>query len=440
LNCAKTTKQKGEITMSERDYSKQVARRQRIGDTTLVVGVDIGCASNAVGFMSKEGNVLGSYPIMPNSREGFEQFVKRTEGLKAKHGLTDVMIGLEPTGHYWRKFAYFAKAKGCEVRFVRTTALKHHRELDESSSAKSDKRDALTLTNITREGKYIDTVIDDGGMRHLRTLVKGREKIQKRNVSAKNSLHAVLDDYFPELKEIFWSMPSRGLWALLQRCPFPVDVVSLRVSTLKEIIARASRRRAEASQKAMAVYRAAKESIGLKQIGSADRYRLRMCLDEVKRTELMIKDMEQEIKRMLKEIPQAEYLLSIPGIGPLSAAVFLGELGNPSYFQSARQIVKYAGYDPQESDSGYRVSRKFISKKGRWLLRKHLFLMSMRVVVLSRYFQEYYQRKLQTKNRFGQLPRKKEVLCAVAIKLIKVIFALLRDQRTFEDTVTFSAQ
>jgi len=426
--------------MSVRDYSKQVARRQRIGDTTLVVGVDIGCAFNAVGFMSKEGKVLGSYPKMPNSREGFEQFVEMTEGLKVKHGLSEVLIGMEPTGHYWRKFAYFAKEKGYEVRFVRTTALKHHRELDESSSAKSDKRDALTLTNITREGKYIETVIEDGKMRHLRTLVKVREKIQKRNASAKNSLHAALDDYFPELKEIFWSMHSRGLWALLQRCPFPVDVVSLKTSALREIIARASRRRAEAFRKAMAVSQAAKESIGLKEIGSADRYRLRMCLDEVKRMELMIKDIEREIKRMLKDIPQAEYLLSIPGIGPISAAVFFGELGDPSYFPGARQIVKYAGYDPQESDSGYRVSRKFISKKGRWLLRKHLFLMSMRAVVLSRYFQEYYQRKLQTKNRFGQLPRKKEILCAVAIKLIKVIFALLRDKRNFEDTVTRTVQ
>jgi hypothetical protein len=61
------------------------------------------------------------------------------------------------------------------------------------------------------------------------------------------------------------------------------------------------------------------------------------------------------------------------------------------------------------------------------------------VVVLTNYFQEYYQRKLQTKNRFGQLPRKKEILCAVAIKLIKVIFALLRDKRSFQDMVTIAA-
>jgi transposase len=160
--------------------------------------------------------------------------------------------------------------------------------------------------------------------------------------------------------------------------------------------------------------------------------------EEVKRTVLMLKDIDRQMKSVLKEIPSSEYLLSIPGIGPLSAAIFLGELGDPAYFQNARQIVKYAGYDPQESDSGYRVSRKFISKKGRWLFRKCLFFMSMRVVVLTNYFQEYYQRKLETKNRFGQLPRKKEILCAVAIKLIKVIFALLRDKRKFQDAVNIA--
>jgi transposase len=55
-----------------------------------------------------------------------------------RHKLTDVLIGMELTGHYWRKIAFFAKGKGYEVRFVRTTAVKHQRELDESSSARSE--------------------------------------------------------------------------------------------------------------------------------------------------------------------------------------------------------------------------------------------------------------------------------------------------------------
>jgi transposase len=425
--------------MSERDYNRQVVKRERIGRETLVVGVDVGNAWNAVGFMNKEGKVLGSCTKLYNSREGFEEFVKMTEGFKAKHSLNSVLIGMEPTGHYWRKLAYFAKDQGYEVRFVRTTALKHHRELDESSSAKSDKRDALTIANITREGKYIDTVIEDGIVRQLRTLSKVRERLLRYSVGAKNALHAALDDYFPELHEIFWSMNSRSLWAVLDQCPFPEDVLLMKVSALRELIAYSARKKAGAAQKAKALKQAAKKSIGVKRIGSADRYRVKICIEEVKRTVLMLKDIDRQMKGVLKEIPSSEYLLSIPGIGPLSAAVFLGELGDPAYFQNARQIVKYAGYDPQESDSGSRISRRFISKKGRWLLRKFLFFMSMRVVVLSNYFKEYYQRKLQTKNRVGQLPRKKEILCAVAIKLIKVIFALLRDKRRFQDTVNIAA-
>ena len=129
--------------MSERDYNRQAARRQRISRSTLIVGVDIGNAFNAVGFMNRDGNVLGSCSKLYNSREGFEQFVKMIEVLKAKHRLRDVLVGMEPTGHYWRKLAYFAKEHGYEVRFVRTTALKHHRELDESSSAKSERHSCM---------------------------------------------------------------------------------------------------------------------------------------------------------------------------------------------------------------------------------------------------------------------------------------------------------
>src|SRR5208337_839461 len=267
--------------MSERDYNRQVVKRQRINKSTLVVGVDVGNAFNAVGFMDKEGNVLGSCAKLYNSREGFEQFMKITEELKRKHRLNDVLIGMEPTGHYWRKLAYFAKEHGYEVRFVRTTALRHHREIDESSSAKSDRRDALTIANITREGKYIDTVIEDGAMRQLRTLAKTRERLLRYSIGAKNALHAALDDYFPELHEIFSSMGTRSLWAILEQSPFPDDVVLMKISTLQELIAKSARKKAGAAQKARALYQAAQKSIGLKRIGSADRFRVKICLEEV---------------------------------------------------------------------------------------------------------------------------------------------------------------
>ena len=167
--------------MFNNDYNRQVERRQRIKKTTLVLGIDIGDDFNAVAYMHKEGTILSRHPIVYNSRAGFDQFVRITEDLKAKHGMKDVFIGLEPTGHYWRKIAYFAMDQGYAVRFIKTTSVKHERELNESSSAKSDIKDAITLANLTREGKYIDTVIEDGVSRQLRTLSKVREKILRQS-------------------------------------------------------------------------------------------------------------------------------------------------------------------------------------------------------------------------------------------------------------------
>jgi transposase len=98
--------------MSERDYNRQAAKHQRNSKTTLIVGVDVGNAFNVVGFMNKDGKVLGICGKLYNSREGFEKFVEMIEGLKARHRLRDVLIGMEPTGHYGRKLAYFAKEHG----------------------------------------------------------------------------------------------------------------------------------------------------------------------------------------------------------------------------------------------------------------------------------------------------------------------------------------
>ena len=420
----KNTLTGGVKAMHRKNDIRQVEKRQRITDKTLVVGMDIGCEFNAMCLMNKEGSVLGRYPKIYNSRRGFDFFHTIVETAKKKHRFTDVIIGMEPTGNYWRKIAFFAIEKGHEVRFIRTTALRHQRELDESSSAKNDMRDAFTIANVVREGKYIDTVIEDNIFRQLRSLAHTRERIQRSNTGSKHALKVVLEDYFPELKNIFWSMKAKGLLALLAQCPFPEDVLKTDIDALTALIAKSTRRKAKAQEKARQIYDSARQSVGLKHIGEADRYRVTAYLSEIRYSETQLKEIELQMEVLLKQIPLAEHILSIPGIGVITCGVFLGEMGNPDNFKDPKQIIKYVGYDPQEHDSGQRTGRKIISKKGRWLLRKYLYFMAMRTVHRSPFFKEYYENKQKTM-------KKKEALCAVIIKLIKVIFALLKDKRTF---------
>ena len=148
-----------------------------------------------------------------------------------------------------------------------------------------------------------------------------------------------------------------------------------------------------------------------------------------------LKDIEKQMGCLLEEIPCSAQILSIKGIGVLSASIFLGELGNPINFRGYKQIVKYAGYDPVEKDSGNFIGRRHISKKGRYLLRKYLFFMTMQVIKNGNYFKKYYDKKLKKNNLYGQKLRKKEAMCAVTIKLIKVIFAVLRDGRNFTERI-----
>jgi transposase len=423
--------------MHTKQYSRQVEKRKKIGNRTLVVGMDIGSEFNAACFMDKEGNVLGRYPKIYNSRKGFDYFHTMVEQTKRKHKLTQVFIGMEPTGHYWRKIAFFAKEQGYEVRFVRTTAVRHQRELDESSPAKSDSKDAFTIGNIAREGKYIDTVIEESVFRNLRTLAHVRERTMRASTGSIHVLQAILDDYFPELKDIFWSTKAKGLIALLETYPFPEDVRRAGLPAVTALLETTNNRKRQAREKAKQIYQAATESVGLTTIGTADRVRLATCLEEVTRSEARIKELEREIKELLKEIPLAVYIQSLPGIGPVSCGIFLGELGNPDYFKSPRQIIKYAGYDPKENESGLRVGRKVISKKGRWLLRKVLYFMTLGVVQHSPFFRGYYEHK---KTGLHHPLKKKAALCAVVLKLIRVLFALMRDRRMFTEELNCCRQ
>jgi len=287
-----------------------------------------------------------------------------------------------------------------------------------------------SIGNIVREGKYIDTVIEESLFRQLRMLAHARERILRYIVGSTHGLQAVLNDYFPELRHLFWSMKAKGLWRLLETYPFPEDVRHAGLAEITALLSKGTGKKRRIREQAAQVYQAAVESVGLKAITKADRTRLAMYLEEIKRSDERRKLLEREMKELLKEIPLAAYILSLPGMGRVGCAVFLGELGNPEHFNNPKQIIKYAGYDPKENDSGLRVGRKIISKKGRWLMRKCLFFMVLRLVHRSSFFKAHYEQK---KKGFNRPLEKTEALCAVVLKLIRVLFALMRDRRTFTE-------
>lgn len=72
---------------------------------------------------------------------------------------------------------------------------------------------------------------------------------------------------------------------------------------------------------------------------------------------------------LLQQVPNAEQLLDIKGVGLITAATFVGEVGDIRRFQDPRQIQKLAGFNLVENSSGKHKSKTKISRRGRRRLR-----------------------------------------------------------------------
>ncbi len=74
-----------------------------------------------------------------------------------------------------------------------------------------------------------------------------------------------------------------------------------------------------------------------------------------------------------RKVPHVEKLLAIKGVGLITVAGFLAEVGDIGCFDSPKQIQKLAGLELKENSSGKHKGRSSISKRGRKYLRKVLF-------------------------------------------------------------------
>ena len=87
--------------MKSRLVKAQNQRIERISTTTLVVGVDIAKEKHAAQAINFRGIVLNNKPVMfPNDLSGFEHLRHTIRKLQKAHGMDDVIVGMESTGHY----------------------------------------------------------------------------------------------------------------------------------------------------------------------------------------------------------------------------------------------------------------------------------------------------------------------------------------------------
>lgn len=400
---------------------KQNQKINQVKDSTLVVGIDIGSTTHYARAFDWRGIELGKIFRFSNSREGFINLKDWMQHISVKRDKSETIVGIEPTGHYWLDLGVYLKNEGILLVMVNPYAVKQTKELDDNSQSKNDRKDPKVIAKLVTEGRYSLPYTPDGVYADLRVLITNRQRIIRELTQIKNRFARWFAIYFPEYKEVFRDYESESSMLLLKRACTPEEIIELGAEGVNRIW-REAKLRAVGMKRATTLCETAENSIGLKEGTSAATYEMKMLLADYDYKKAQYDSIMEEIARLCKEIPESEQMLAIKGIGLITVAGFLAEVGDLRRFESPRQIQKLAGLSLRENSSGKHKGQTTISKRGRSRLRSLLFNASIPLIATNPEFRslhEYY-----TTRTVNPLKKKQSVI-AISCKLIRVFYAIL---------------
>lgn len=393
----------------------------QVTEKTLIVGVDIASEIHYARAFDYRGIELGKVMKFSNDAEGFSQFATWISGIKKENRKNKVMVGMEPTGHYWFNFAQQLKDHSVKIVLVNPFHVKRSKELDDNNPTKNDRKDPKTIAMLVKDGRYIEPYIPEGIYSELRTAMEIRFHIVKQLNTVRNRIKRWLSIYFPEFKQVFGDWEGQAAMIVLQEFPTPIKILEKGVDGIIERW-KQDKIRAVGRKRALGLLEAASKSVGVRAGISAAEKELTFLLENYEMYMQQYERIMNLVEQLVKQIPGVKEMVKIKGVALVTAAGFIAEVGNISRFEHPKQIQKLAGLSLKENSSGKHKGKTTISKRGRRRLRSLLFQAIMPIVAQNKEFRElhhYYTSRQQNPLK------KKQSLILLSCKLIRVFFAIL---------------
>lgn len=400
---------------------KQNEKISQVKISTLVVGVDIGSTTHYARAFNWRGVELGRVFKFSNTRDGFEGLTKWMQYLMKKNELSDAVVGVEPTGHYWFNLGTYLRNEGILLTMVNPYAVKQTKELDDNNQSKTDFKDPKVIAKLVIDGRYSIPYMPEGVYADLRVVSADRMRIRNEIGQIKNRFARWFSIYFPEYKTVFKDYESISSMLVLREACTPQAILKLGPEGINQIW-RNAKMRAVGIKRAKTLCNAAEKSIGQCNGMQAAEYEMSLLLADYDYKMAQYNATIAEMERLCQQIPESEKLLAIKGIGLITVAGFLAEVGDLRRFESPRQIQKLAGLSLREHSSGKHKGQTTISKRGRSKLRAVLFNAVIPLIATNPEFKALH--KYYTKRPNNPLKKKQSVV-AISCKLIRVFYAII---------------
>lgn len=394
-----------------------------VKEGTLIVAVDIGMVSNHGCCTVADGRSTKTFRF-ENTREGLDTFWDMILASKRRFQCTEVIAGYESTGPYGEPLMHYLKHKPVTIVQVNPLHTKRMSEINDNSPLKTDRKDPRVIADVIRLGHALSVVIPEGDAAYLRRLNNARERHSKERSALLNQLQQFVFLTFPEFARVIKTIYSKTALYILKKYTIPAKIRSANREELGEEMWRRSLGKfgVEHAQRLMDF---AKTTIGIQEGVEGLVIDIQHALIQLEMVDGLISELEREMAITLQRIPYSGKLLSIKGLGVVTVAGLIGEIADFSKFTTQSEIAKLAGLNLYEISSGKRQGQRRISKRGRSLLRKILYYAALQTIRKNGIMHEYYQRLI------GRGMKSIMALVAVSRKLLRIIFALVRDNSEF---------
>lgn len=385
-----------------------------------IVGIYIGKTNHEATIINDTGAIIDKSLKFTNSHSGAEKLITY---ISKNIGSSEVIFGLEATGHYWLSLYSFLLEKGYSINVINPIQSDSFRNLY-IRQTKNDTVDSFIIAEVIRFGRYTTTQLADDKLLSLRQLCRYRLSLVDSVSELKCRIITVLDQVFPEYEKLFsdtWGISSKKL---LEKYQTPEDILKIDTSELADFLKKHSRGQLGYA-KAEKIKDAAQNTFGIKIGQNAFKFQLKQLIHQVLFIEKQIKSLDEEIEFYYNQFDC--HLTSIPGIGSVTAAIILSEIGDVKRFKNASSLVAYAGIDPTVKQSGqFLANNNKMSKRGSPYLRRALFLAASTCTLHESPLNDYYNKKR------SEGKHHLTAVGAVAHKLTHIVFAIMRDNKDYE--------
>ena len=401
----------------------------------LYVGIDVSCRNNVVYLMLPNGDKHSSFPVA-NSHNGSVQLVKRILSALTSHSLDTVLIGLEATSVYGDNLVYFLREDATLAPFSRKIHVLNPKQVSKFKEAyndlpKNDYVDAFVIADCLRFGRINKEVyIGDYHYKALQNLTRARYFTVRNLVKEKQRFMNVLFRKYSTFtqEKVFSHTFSTTAFAVYEEFESAEALAGMDLQELTDfIIAKGKNRFPDPDSVAKAIQKAARSSYRLpKTVNDSVNQVLSISITSMKALEAQIREFDKAIAAQMELLPNV--LISIPGIGPVFSAGIMAEIGDINRFENHAQLAKYAGLAWKQHQSGnFEAQTTRLIRSGNRFLKYYLCEAAFSLVRCNKEYGDFYHLKYKEVNRYQH----KRALALTARKFVRLVFALLKDNRLY---------